>query len=258
MKVNYFDLISPYGVTLNGVGRIHSPSLKSVCLLGHDRYSYLISMLAMSMRDYIGMIAKMSNIDTNPYDEMPDEVKNQMNMFELLTSSAQGIEDMGQAIAMFIDGEIVWDQSSGSFLVNPEISDGTRLVDGSINKDNYLEVSDICLQMVCVQAEKQETLKFKNERSRKFYERFQKKKEAAKQTKKRDPKYELSNIISAVATFHNSLNMTNIWDMTVYQVHDTFFRQQIKNQVLIRDHNYAVWGGDYKPEFWLERIDNQQ
>lgn len=260
MKLSYFDLISPKGVIMSGIGRIKSPVLReSICVIGYQRYQYLLTVLLMTPRDFIGTMVNGNNKDApNPYDDLSDEEKAQLNMFDILTADKSGIEDLGQAIGLFIDGTVQWDNASHCYLVNPVVENEKLMVDGTVNAANYPYLSEACLRLVSIEVEKPETLKFKNERSRKFYERFMKKKEEAKKMSKHDPNYELPNIISALATFHNSLNMSNIWDLTVYQVYDSFYRQQNKNQVFIHDQNYSVWGGEYKPSQWLERLDNNK
>ena len=73
---------------------------------------------------------------------------------------------------------------------------------------------------------------------------------------KPDDKYELANIISLVCTFHPSINYTNVFDLTLNQLKDTFTQLAKSMQVNILNTNYAVWGGDkYDKTAWLERID---
>lgn len=51
------------------------------------------------------------------------------------------------------------------------------------------------------------------------------------------------------------MNMANIWDLTVYQVHDTFNRQRIKQVNDISDFNYSVWGGkDHQVDSWFKKM----
>ena len=49
--------------------------------------------------------------------------------------------------------------------------------------------------------------------------------------------------------------MANICDLTVYQVHDTFNRQRIKQVNDISDFNYSVWGGkDHQIDSWFKKM----
>ena len=107
--------------------------------------------------------------------------------------------------------------------------------DGVINSKNWGDVCEVCLKSAYIEPPNRPspTKKYKNEFTRKKFEEFYRKKaayeEKKRSTQKANPDYELANIISSLATFHNSLNMANIWDLTVYQVHDTFARQRQKN-----------------------------
>lgn len=57
---------------------------------------------------------------------------------------------------------------------------------------------------------------------------------------------ELGNIISAVAGRHPGLDIRTIWDITVYQLWDAFFRL-CSNQFLdLQARSVAVWGDKHK------------
>ena len=69
----------------------------------------------------------------------------------------------------------------------------------------------------------------------------------------------LGNIISVVANKHPSINILNIWELTIYQLWDTFNRLSNNNIYDISALSVAVWG-DEKKQFnisdWFKRIDN--
>lgn len=52
----------------------------------------------------------------------------------------------------------------------------------------------------------------------------------------------LSSIISAVAARHHSLNILNIWDLTVYQLYDQFAQLNKSLQVDVSSMRWAAWG----------------
>ena len=81
--------------------------------------------------------------------------------------------------------------------------------------------------------------------------------EKAKQTKA-DKNMELGNIISAVANKSQSLNIINIWDLTVYQLWDCFSRLSNNSIYDIQSMSVAAWGN--KDNYcdataWFKRID---
>lgn len=257
MELSYFDKLSPYGVRIEGLGRISSPFLRDIAKIGYRRYSYYIELLAMQPRDFFARQTQSEDSD-NLYDLLPEQEKQELTMFRLLTSNEAVRDDLAAAFELFLDGRVVFKTGENCFVVNETIEDGVKVADGRITERSYDEIAAVCLQLVCVQGENAKSLKFKNERARRFYEKFQKKKREAAKSSKPNRCFELANIVSVLAGYSESVNYHNIWGLTVYQVYDLFKRQQRKNQTAIRDHNYAVWGGEYSPEEWMKRIDTQQ
>lgn len=68
---------------------------------------------------------------------------------------------------------------------------------------------------------------------------------------------ELGNIISAVANKSQSLNILNIWDLTIYQLWDCFSRISNNNLYAIQSMQAAAWGNkdnSFDAAAWFERI----
>ena len=259
MKPSYFDLLNPVGVRVRGVGLLKSPTLMRISEIGKRQYDYLLSLLMMTPKDFLNMAAKAvgGKDAANPYDELSEEQKRQLNIFDLLTQDKVLRDELIQALSLFCVGNLEWNQQKNAVMVGVDKQGEQIFVDGKIDRDNFAEVSSLCLEMVRVERKKPETLKFKDEASRKFYERFMQKKEKFNEHKKQDPKYELANIISSVAAYHNSLNLLNIWNLTVFQLYDAYAKQQVKGQCEIQSLNYSVWGGTHDPELWLNNIYQQ-
>ena len=261
MKVPEFELLNPIGFMVNGVGRIHSPKLRTICERGYKNYQYGLTLLLMTPREFFEGIRVAMHEETNPYDELPQEQKDALNIFDLLTTDEATRGEIISALGFFIDGTITYEPSHRCFLVNAvKDAEGALAVDGMINAENWALVTDICLQCANLEAPKEnQPHKYKDERTRKKFEEFYRKKAEYEKNKrggkKADPDYELSNIISVLATYHNSLNFVNIWDLTVYQVHDTFNHQRMKQQIDITDFNYSVWGGkDHQADLWFKKL----
>lgn len=85
------------------------------------------------------------------------------------------------------------------------------------------------------------TPKFKNEKAKAIFEKIaQKKKEAKKQGKQNQ--IGLGNIISYLCSQNCGYTFFNIWDLTIYQLFDQFFRQNIKVQTDIYGIRWAAFG----------------
>lgn len=258
MKVPYYELLNPEGFMVKNVGRVHSPRLSDINERGYMSYQFALSTLLLTPQEMFEDIAKVTG-QKNPYEALSEEEKATINTFDLLSMSKESQAEMIAALAFFIDVPLEYDEAHHAVLVNKTEVDDKILIDGSITRDNWAEICDICLQTAYIDQKREENLKFKNEAARKFYERFQKKKAEYEKSKRKghksNPDLELGNIISALATNHNSLNYTNIYDLTVYQVHDTFNRQNIKKQNEIHDMNYAVWGGENDLGGWYKHME---
>lgn len=261
MKVPYFELLNPVGFMVDGIGRIHSPKLRAICERGYKNYQYALTILLMTPHDFFEGIAAALHEEKNPYDELPQEQKDELNIFDLLIADEQSRGEIITALGFFIDGAITFEPTHRCFLVNAvQDETGALAVDGLINAENWTLVCDVCLQCAYLEPPKDKQVhKYKDEKTRKKFEEFYRKKAEYEKNKrggkKADPDYELANIISALATYHDSLNMANIWDLTVYQVHDTFNRQRMKQQIDITDFNYSVWGGkDHQADLWFKKL----
>lgn len=261
MKVPYYELLNPEGFMVKNVGRVHSPRLSDINERGYMSYQFALSTLLLTPQEMFEDIAKVTGQE-NPYESLSEEEKSTINTFDLLSMSKESQAEMIAALAFFIDAPLEYDEAHHAVLVNKTEVDDKILIDGSITRDNWAEICDICLQTAYIDQKREENLKFKNEAARKFYERFQKKKAEYEKSKRKghksNPDLELGNIISALATNHNSLNYTNIYDLTVYQVHDTFNRQNIKKQNEIHDMNYAVWGGENDLGGWYKHMETDK
>ncbi len=77
---------------------------------------------------------------------------------------------------------------------------------------------------------------------------------------KPDDDMELGNIISAVAGKSQTLNLLNIWDLTVFQLWDSFFRLSSNNLYAIQSMSVAAWGDKDKhfdAASWFRRINHE-
>ena len=69
---------------------------------------------------------------------------------------------------------------------------------------------------------------------------------------------ELGNIISAVANKSPSLNILNIWDLTIYQIWDCFSRISNNSIYDIQSMSVAAWGDNdnrFDASAWFKRVD---
>lgn len=258
IRLSYIDKISPYGVKLRDVGAIHSPFLKDIMDTGYNQYQRVLTLFLYTPEKYFTDLSTDFGIE-NPWHQFTNEQKNELSMFDILTSEEQVRTELISGLALFVYGKLEWDDRSQSILIDKEIDGDSITVGGYINKANYNTVSKVILQILGISVDDlpEEAPKFKTEKDRLFYEKFQKRKKENEKTKKADPNYELPNMISLICTFHPSLNYSNIFDITIGQLNDTFSQLVKSRQLSIFEMNYAVWGGKYDPSQWIERIDKE-
>ncbi len=115
-----------------------------------------------------------------------------------------------------------------------------------LEKESYDQAREFIMRSACLEYKtKQSELRFYNKRAKEAWERLMKyREEMRKKPQKVDPSFSLWNIIGAVTSRHPSLNLTNIWQLTVYQLYDQFAR--VRDQVAfdVYSTRWAVWGKD--------------
>ncbi len=249
MKLDYFELLSPNPVNVQNAGGIISPKLKDISSIGIHTYQYYLSIISMDLKLYLTMIGQPEQ-----YEILSDEEKSQINIFDLLTMNEQSSHLLQSVLNFFINEDVVYSSQNKCFLVQKD-----NAVVGIITKENYAQICDLICQRNCIKSNQAEDLsKVKNKKALEIMKKLQKgKAEKAKQNKS-DKNMELGNIISAVANKSHSLNILNIWDLTVYQIWDCFLRLSNNNIYDIQSMSVAAWGNKdnyFDAASWFKRID---
>ena len=144
MKVPYYELLNPEGFMVKNVGRVHSPRLSDINKRGYMSYQFALSTLLLTPQAMFEDIAKATGQE-KPYEALSDEEKATINTFELLSMSKESQAEMIAALAFFIDAPLEYDEAHHAVLVNKTEVDDKILIDGSITRDNWAEICDICL-----------------------------------------------------------------------------------------------------------------
>ena len=159
-----------------------------------------------------------------------------------------------QALSFFLCEKIIYSPEENEFLIF-----GAESVDPvcTINSRQLSELESIILQLNAVSVNTMDAADAKNKTAAKIIEKLNKRKKSKEKSAKPDPKLELPNIISAISACHSSINILNIWDLTVYQVYDLFARMQQNTIFDVLKMSVAAWGNkDNKVDFtqWFECI----
>ena len=240
MKLSYFDLISPCPIHVSGVGDIFSPTLRRIAQIGAETYNFYLSLL----------LADEKTLFSD--DAMTDFLIN--------------------ALAFFFKEEIFYYSDERCFIVTNNaasvitdieaLSGGRKLSDtdivGVITGDNFSQICDLILQLNNIKRRDEDISKVKNKKALDILKKIQKGRAERQKNKKADKNMEIANIISAVANRHPSLNMINIWDLTIYQLWDAFARLSNNSIYDIQSMSVAAWGdkdNHFDAAAWFKRIE---
>jgi hypothetical protein len=157
----------------------------------------------------------------------------------------------------------VWDEANRRFAICVNNEDGTnkQTVVGEINRDNFDNVRRVILQSNFIGLDKdEEPVRHSSEKSKELWEQAQKYlEEQAKSNsgKEEKPEYHISNIISKLCAAHPSYNLLNIFNLTIFQLYDSFFQFGYLRSSDLNERIFSNHGGDkFKFEDWLKPILN--
>lgn len=105
IRLNYIDHISPYGVMLREVGRIHSPILGDILKLGYNQYQRVLTLFLYTPEKYFTDVSTDAKIE-NPWNQFTNEQKNEMTMFDILTANEEARSELISGLALFIFGNL--------------------------------------------------------------------------------------------------------------------------------------------------------
>lgn len=245
MNVNYFDLLSPTPMQLSGIGGIISPTLREISAIGYNTYQFYLSILQM---DYKNLLSVIGSNATQEAAYM------QTSIFDLLISDTRTTDMLQALLNFFLKEDVSYSEIDKTFLVQ---MDG--VVVGIITSQNYPQVCEaICLRNGIRPKQEADSSKAKSKKALEIIKKLQAGREQKAKQVKTDDNLELGNILSAVANKSQSLNIINIWDLTVYQLWDCFFRLSNNSIYNIQSMSVAAWGDKdhhFDATAWFKRMD---
>jgi len=189
--------------------------------VGYEKYLELLSVLLINKN-------KIAHLFNN------DEVKNNLRNFDLFLMD-EGL--VGKLIEFFkvflknesvslVDGDVVIIDGEEKVIVDEEenvIDERERVF---VNRDNYDEFLDVFCQMYYVRDAKEQKYKPANKKAEEFIRKLEEKNKQYAKVKKTNEK-SLFDVISGVAWKAPNMNIFEIWDLTVYQLYDAYYRLEI-------------------------------
>lgn len=255
MKLDYFDLISPDPIPIQNIGHLLSPTLRQISEIGINMYNYYLSIVLMTPKLFFSMLKQQDQ-----FENLSDEEKESLNIFNLFISNEETKELLRKTIDFFIDEDVISYQPENCFIVTKDIENLQENIVGIINRENYSQVCDLICQLNNIKSKEIEDLSKAKGKALEILKKIQKGRTEKQKNNKSDKKMELGNVISAVANKHPSLNIINIWNLTVCQLWDTFARLTNNSIYDIQSMSVAAWGdkeNHFDSTAWFRRIDTE-
>lgn len=253
ITLDYGTLLSATPILLS-IGTIKNPTLKEIATLTFEKFGLYEGLLKMTPELIYTKFKDEEGIKY--WESLNDAQKSEIELYDLIISDKNLIETYTNLFNFFFYERVIFFNDVFILLnkdILPEEEITEQHIKGVINKFSFNDVLNILQQICCMNNEKTEQMKFKNKLAQKLYEKMNR-----KDTKpKEDEKFSLPNIISAVSNYHPTISPITVWEMTLFQLYDSFNRLQINEIYQINRRKVSVWG-DEKNSFditmWYKNI----
>lgn len=248
MKLDYGTLLNPTPIKLS-IGTLRKHTLREISTLSFDRFNLYEALLKINPESYY---TKMCGEEGKAYwGSLKEDARDTMTMYDLILENDSVCVLYTELLNFFFEEFVIFKE--GFFiLLNQEVDLKEEIapesIRGVINDSTFKQVLDLIQQICCIYEEEEtmDGLKFKNNAARKIYEKILKGQKEKKARKKADVNFSLPNIISAVSNSHQTINPINVWDLTMFQLLDSFNRLQVNKVYDIDARRVSVWGDEKK------------
>ena len=245
IELDYGTRLSPDPIKLS-IGTLIKPKLRDISKVTFDTYSYYESLAKLTPKSYYNAVRKnMGGVEY--WESLSLEERNNLKLFDIIIKEAELKNSYLEMFNFFfVENVVIYEDL---FVVLKEgineISSQSNAEDvrGIITKENFNDIIFVIQQICCIEDKSNnEELKFKNNLAKELYFKMQKAVEKQKIERKEDKNFELPNLISAVSNSHPTIDPINVWDLTVYQLMDSFNRLQTNRMLDMQATSVSVWG----------------
>lgn len=248
MKLSYFELLSNDPIRIPQAGSILSPRLKDISAIGMQTYQYYLSILIMDFNTCLSILGLEEEFRMLPEDDRPN-----LSTFDLLLTNASFCTLLTDILNFFIKEDVIFSPEHRCFF----IKEGNEIT-GRITREVYPRICDVICQRNNIKSNlKKDPSEVKSKKASEILKKLQKGRASKANQTKSDANMELGNIISAVAGKSHSLNLLNIWDLTIFQLWDCFARLSSNSIYDIQSMSVAAWGNkdhSFDAAAWFQRI----
>ena len=258
MVFTYSMLLNPEPIKLS-IGHLRKPTLGDIAKISFERHSVYQAFSKYTPRDYYTKLLK-NNGGIEKWEAMPDDEKDKLTMYMLIKADIQLQKLYTDLLKFFFEENVVFKE--GFFILfNGDAEQNQDIpldqISGVISENDFQQVMVMIQQISCVYKPEEPIaeMKFKNDIARKLYEKMRKAQKQQEESKEADKDLYIPNIISSVAAIHPSINLINVWGLTLFQLMDCFKRVQTNLMYDLNSMRVAVWGDEKKkfdPAIWYK------
>lgn len=247
MKLDYGTQLSPEPIMLS-VGSLRKPKLIEIAALNFEKFDLYEMFIKMTPELFY---TKIKGDDGKAYwDSLLDDEQDDMTLYDLILNDASLQKTYEEILNFFFVETVVFKEGMFVLFNNVEDASDVSLDDvcGVLNKEAFLQIIDLIQQICCIHAKDEipKDMRFKNKLAKKLYEKMQKAEKEAKEQRKADINLSIPNLISSVSNKHPSISPFSVWDLTIFQLLDSFSRLQQNTMFGIDCTRVSVWGDEKK------------
>lgn len=249
-RLHYGDILSPTPI-VSSIGTIIKPKLIDIAELTFAKYDIFQVFLNMTPEKFYVDVKKSKWKDK--WNSLPEEQKSQMTMFDVALEDNVVQEEYLEIFNFFFDETVIFSEKMFFVIKNGVTEIKQEDIVGGITRDNFSEVIDLIKQICGLSTKEEEPPKMKNKLAEMIYSKI--KKGQQKKAEEANKNLRLANIVSKVASNHHSLNWTNIWDITIFDLLDTFQSMQNTEMYRLDARRVSVWGDEkntFKVDLWYK------
>ena len=256
MKLDYGTQLSPLPIKLS-IGTLRKPTLRDIAEMGFDKFNFYELFSKITPQLYYEKICGKSD----EWNKLSDKEKDELSMYKIILSDVKLQKIYLELFNFFIVEKTIF--SDGFFIVLKDgYEDGAPLnkesIRGVIQENTFPQIVGIIQQVCCIyDSDSEEGVKYKNNVARDIYKKILKGQKKNQKSKKNDINLSIPNIISSVSSRHPSINYLNVWDLTIFQLIDSFNRLKTNAIYEIDSARVSTWGDEKKTfdaALWYKNI----
>lgn len=235
-----------------GIGHFRSPQLKELkptTGIGSWMYTFYLNLLSWEKEDFLQYVT-----EAFPHQAVVLQKAEQLSVFDMMTLQKEFRAMLEQALSFFIVEKLSWDEKAYKFMT----FDTEEKSVGEIDRKNFDTVRDMALQMNYINLDKSQSTslsKSTNKKVQALWEKAQKHLKSQSKSATGNKNYRIGNIISKLCAAGTGYTFHNIYDLTVYQLHDCFFQYGFLRAMSLNEAAFANHGGKkFDIQDWLKPI----